>query len=169
MWPFWVQGAGWPSGPCRLTTGSVFSFPLGVGEAPLLSFSFLIFHVVSSSHCLLCGILVVPSQLSALQPCAISSYLSSAHRPSRPTPCLCSVPEPSGPMPHQALDWRPTDIFDCLCPHRAQRLTHEPFFTLYFLSCFFTHLSGSLAGLSLSLSLCFPLFRCWIRVLSCVT
>lgn len=55
MWPFWVQGATWPSGPCRLTTDPVFSFPLGVGEAPLLSFSFLIFHMVSSSHCLLCG------------------------------------------------------------------------------------------------------------------
>ena len=55
IWPFWVQGAGWPSGPCWLTTDPVFSFPLGAGKAPLLSFSFLIFHVVSSSHCLLCG------------------------------------------------------------------------------------------------------------------
>ena len=55
MWPFWVHEAGWPSGPCRLTTDPIFSFPLGVGKAPFLSFSFLIFHVVSSSHCLLCG------------------------------------------------------------------------------------------------------------------
>lgn len=145
------SGAGWPSGPCKLAwLQSVFSFPLGAGKAPLLSFPFWS-SMLSLLHTACCVDTGGPRLMSASQPCVISSYLSSAYRPSRPTPCLCSVSRAFWSRASPGTRLEALDIFDSPCLCRGPASYSWPFFTLYFLSCFSTHLPGSLTGLSLFL------------------